>query len=399
MLLERIILYAVASSTTYHTAGADSLSPFFTSSSKGKGKGGWNRIPSPSFIVAKSAQSLAPIFHWTDILSQTRGGSTEEGATAAIDAEAESTPVDVAATPDSEDTPSSNATDAEPEPRNLTFAATKPHDGSPEDPDGIPTRFLLMKKGDRAEAKEAFENTLEWRKEFEVDAILAQPHSKYDICKALVPHYFAGRDPHKNIVFVQRPALLDFELMRKNNSTIDDLLLHYIYVIEYCWNILEPGPPEGVMTNILDMRGLSFRNMKNQEYIGFGKRFVNMMSSNYPGRSYKTLIVNAPKWFHALYKIFKPLLRESTRQKIVILKAGKQQDTALKFYLGDSLPKDLLSSEKDEQGETEPGSRYFLPVEEKEECEPGPNSLFEFDMRQFCIDQLKLHNATMLEVL
>jgi len=152
------------------------------------------------------------------------------------------------------------------------------------------------------------------------------------------------------------------------------------------------------MTNILDMRGLSLRNMKNQEYIGFGKRFVNMMSSNYPGRSYKTLVVNAPKWFHALYKIFKPLLRESTRQKIVILKAGKQQDKALKLYLGDSMPKDLLSSAEDEQGETEPGARYFLPVEDREECEPGPNSLAEFDMRQFCIDQLKLHNETMLEV-
>ena len=28
------------------------------------------------------------------------------------------------------------------------------------------------------------------------------------------------------------------------------------------------------MTNILDMRGMSFRAMRNQEYIEFGKRFV-----------------------------------------------------------------------------------------------------------------------------
>mmetsp|Transcript_25484 Transcript_25484/g.53835 ORF Transcript_25484/g.53835 Transcript_25484/m.53835 type:complete len:391 (+) Transcript_25484:117-1289(+) len=343
------------------------------------GRAGWHR--NPSFISSKSA------LHWTDTVLQTRGGSTEddEGATAVIDAEA--------STASSEGDDASES--AEPPPRNLTFAATKPYDGSPEDPDGIPTRFLLMKKGDREGAKEAFEATLAWREEFDVDTILSRPHPKYDICKALVPHYFAGNDPHNNIVFVQRPAQLDFELMRKNNATIDDLLNHYIYVIEYCWNILEEGPTEGVMTNVLDMRGLSFRNMKNQEYIGFGKRFVNMMSSNYPGRSYKTLIVNAPKWFHALYKIFKPLLRESTRQKIVILKAGKQQDSALKLYLGDSLPKDLLSGDK---VATEPGVRYFLPVEEKEECEPGPNSSIEFDMRQFCIEQLALHNETITEV-
>lgn len=106
-----------------------------------------------------------------------------------------------------------------------------------------------------------------------------------------------------------------------------------------------------------------------------------MMSDNYPGRSYKTLVINAPKWFHALYKIFKPLLRESTRQKIVILKAGEQQDTALKFYLGDCMPTDLISDDK--WAKPEPGSRWFLPSDDREECEPGPNSVMEVDMRQF----------------
>lgn len=391
MILERIALCALASASIHRSVGADRISPLASS----VGRGGWYR--NPSFVSTKSTQSSEPTLHWTDVLFQTRGGSTEEEATAVIDAETAEAAIidDVSTAADSDDT---NTTQAEEtQPRNLTFSATKPHDGSLEDPDGIPSRFLLMKKGDRNGAKEGFEQTLAWRKEYEVDNLLARPHPKYDVCKALVPHYFVGRDPHNNIVFVQRPAKLDFELMRKNNATIDDLLLHYIYVIEYCWNILEPGPPEGVMTNVLDMRGLSFRSMKNQEYIGFGKRFVNMMSSNYPGRSYKTLVVNAPKWFHALYKVFKPLLRETTRQKIVILKAGKQQDNALRLYLGDSCPKDLLSSHK--AATVEAGERYFMPVEEREECEPGPNSLVEFDMRQFCIEQLELHNETVQEVI
>lgn len=365
------------------SSGVDRIWPLASSSSSAGGV--WHRNRNPSFISAKST------LDWSNIL-QTRGGSTEEeGATAVVDSEAAAE--DVVLNADSDDTNTSEAL----LPENLTFGATKPHDGSPEDPDGVPTRFLLMKKNEREEAKEAFESTLAWREEFDVDTILSRPHTKYDVCKAMVPHYFAGRDPHGNILFVQRPARMDFELMRQNNATIDDLLLHYIYVIEYCWNILEPGPPEGVMTNVLNMKGLSFRNMKNQEYIGFGKRFVNMMSANYPGRSYKTLVINAPKWFHALYKIFKPLLRESTRQKIVILKAGKDQDTALKFYLGDAMPRELLSdANKDE--EVELGKRYFLPVEEREQSEPGPNSLTEFDMRQFCIEQLELHNETMQEV-
>ncbi|KAL3774064.1 hypothetical protein ACHAWO_005271 [Cyclotella atomus] len=282
------------------------------------------------------------------------------------------------------------------EPRNLTFPATNPYDGHDQDPDGIPTRFLQMKNGNRDDAKESWEAHLAWRKEFEVDTLLSRPHKLFDVCKAQVPHYFSGRDPHGNVIFVQRPAMLDFELMRRNNATMEDLLLHYVYVIEYCWSILDPSPPEKVMTNVLDMKGLSFRSMRNQEYIGFGKRFVQMMSANYPGRSYKTLIINAPSWFHALYKIFKPLLRESTRQKIVILKAGEKQDTALKFYLGDAVPKDLLSEEDEKETN---GGRYFIPVDDASQCEPGPNSAIEFEMRQFCIEQLKLHNETLQEVL
>ena len=91
--------------------------------------------------------------------------------------------------------------------------------------------------------------------------------------------------------------------------------------------------------------------------------------------------------------MFKPILRESTRQKIVILKRGEKQDAALKFYLGESVPRDLLSGsgggeEDGEEVEVEvkannSGERYFIPVEDVSECEPGPNSLIEYEMRQF----------------
>jgi hypothetical protein len=357
-----------------------------------------------------------------------RGGSTVDDVPVSDVAEGSDTSVSVDENADNGEAETPVDDTEQQQPLNLTFPATNPHDGSDADPDGIPTRFLAMKKENRPEAKEAWEAHLQWREEFQVDTLLARPHKLFDVCKAMVPHYFAGRDPHNNVIFVQRPAMLDFELMKRNNATMEDLLLHYTYVIEYCWNILDPSPPEKVMTNVLDMKGLSFRNMKNQEYIGFGKRFVQMMSSNYPGRSYKTLIINAPSWFHALYKIFKPILRESTRQKIVILKSGEKQDAALKFYLGDSVPKDLISSKdaKDEKkGETM--GRYFVPVDDVSLCEPGPNSDIEYAMRQFvstantgfislycletptltplhnffliqCIEQLKLHNDTLQDV-
>ena len=55
--------------------------------------------------------------------------------------------------------------------------------------------------------------------------------------------------------------------------------------------------------------------------------------------------------------------------------------TALKFYLGDCMPNDLISDDSWEK--PEPGTKWFLPGEDRDACEPGPNSIMEYDMRQF----------------
>ena len=53
------------------------------------------------------------------------------------------------------------------------------------------------------------------------------------------------------------------------------------------------------------------------------------------------------------------------------------------------MPNDLISDDSWEK--PEPGTRWFLPGDDRDACEPGPNSLMEYDMRQFvsyseCLD-------------
>jgi hypothetical protein len=62
--------------------------------------------------------------------------------------------------------------------------------------------------------------------------------------------------------------------------------------------------------------GVDFKMI--MELMGFVMQFVGMKSANYPQCSLRTLLVNAPRWFGSMYKIFKPLLRESTKAKIEI---------------------------------------------------------------------------------
>lgn len=224
----------------------------------------------------------------------------------------------------------------------LIFAASKNGDGSESDPDGLPTRFLRMQKGDREKAKTAFAATVQWRNEHQINTILASPHPKFDICTQIFPIYIPGRDLSNNLIIVQRVGMIDFDLAKRNNITPDDILMHYVYIVEYCWNILEPGPPDGVMTTIMDLKNVRFSTFTN-EMRSFLKKFVKTMSDHYPQRSHKTLLINAPSWVKMAYGLVKPLLRESTKQKITLFSGGKAQDRALIEILGkDSVPKEIL---------------------------------------------------------
>lgn len=267
----------------------------------------------------------------------------------------------------------------------LTF----PLHPSPTDPDGIPLRYLVMAKHHRTHALQAYQSTLAWREEYNVDTILSRPHVKYDQIKAIFPHYFSGRDVHGNIIFVQRVGQIQLDLKHHLQVSNDDMYHHLIYVLEYCWNILQPGDTS-VMTSVLDLSGVSFSTLHNAEIMSFVKHVVSTMSHHYPSRSHKTLLINAPRWFGALYGVVKPLLRESTRQKIEICSGGSKQDDALRRVLGeDGLPEGLLSTNKNE-GATAIAVSIMT--------QPGPNSIQEQQLREFCVKNIERAGEHMLPV-
>lgn len=150
---------------------------------------------------------------------------------------------------------------------------------------------------------------------------------------------------------------------------------HYIYVNEYLWQIVEANDAMATMTGIMDMSGLNLSVISKPDIMGFMKEFVQTMDSHYPQRAHKTVIVNAPKWFHVLYKIVSPLLRESTKSRIEIHARGKRQDKALQDFLGKDaeklLPESFFSKKKngdrnkkqqDDDNHDEDGDGHELPV-------------------------------------
>jgi hypothetical protein len=258
----------------------------------------------------------------------------------------------------------------------LEFGPSKADDGSAEDPDGVPKRYHDAHKT-RDKAKAAFEHTVEWRKEHGINHILSRSHPKYDLCKSIFPVYITGRDKNNHLVIVQRVGLVDFEMAHRNKIVGDDLIMHYVHMIEYCWNILDPSS-DAVMTTVLDAKGVDFKTFTDTETRSFLRKFVKVMSDHYPSRSHKTLIINCPRWANVVYNFIKPVLRESTREKIILMNGGRSQDDALIEILGpDAVPSYLLTSST-------------LTTEETSE------SSLEDNLRMFVVEILNKHGDTMM---
>jgi hypothetical protein len=282
-----------------------------------------------------------------------------------------------------------------------SFSLFQTGDGSETDPDGIPTRYLKMQGNERELAAIALNKTLQWRREHDIDNLLGKPHTKFDQCKAVFPHYFVGRDKGNHILFVQRPALLDLDKAEKNSLSTDDLLMHYVYVNEYLWQILEGQDPFGEMTSVIDMTGIKIAILRRKDIVAFVKKLVSTMDSHYPQRAHKTLVLNAPKWFNVLFKILSPLMRESTKKKIEIHSRGRKQDAALKKYLGekatDVLPADMWSTSEtngDEDTESvDSSAEKFLQNELEQELRSFVSTIHATLWK--CVDQtlLKLTNT------
>ena len=128
------------------------------------------------------------------------------------------------------------------------------------------------------------------------------------------------------------------------------------------------------MTSVIDLTALNLSILRKPELLKVAKSFCSTMDAHFPMRAHKTLLINAPKWFHALYKLLTPLLRESTKENIQIVSKGKEQEAILKTLLVEC-PMDSQSG---------------LPL-----AQPA----MEDEFRDFVLARLEESNATMQEVI
>eukprot|EP00752_Nemacystus_decipiens_P005109 g4634.t1 len=209
-----------------------------------------------------------------------------------------------------------------------------PPSGSSLEP--MPHRFLLAESMDVAKAWARWEMTLEWRKETNADNILNKPHPKFALIKSKYAHCFHLPDKGGRVTYYERPGMSDFGEMRKVGITKAELLDHYVYCMEYLWQVLQPRQSQRI-TIIIDLAGVKFRDLVG-ESLAFLKTSVGMMSRHYPQRSFKIMILNAPSFFNSVFALVKPMLNEATKKKIDLLPVANVGQEMMKVIPAEHLP-------------------------------------------------------------
>lgn len=77
------------------------------------------------------------------------------------------------------------------------------------------------------------------------------------------------------------------------------------------------------------MQGIGFMEFRG-EPTSFLKSTVSVLSTHYPQRSFKIIILNAPSYFNAAFNIIKSMLNENTRAKISVILATEMATEMLK---------------------------------------------------------------------
>jgi len=192
----------------------------------------------------------------------------------------------------------------------------------PKPPKELPLRFLRAGKGDTEEGLKRYRATLAWRKEQGMDTILGEPNENFGIIKQHYPHFLHLRGKDFEPCYYEQPPKTNLKAMKQAGVTLDALLRHYAMVTEFQWQYLERDDLARSIT-VIDLQGMRFLDFAG-EVIDFVKRASEFTGQHYPERAGYVFVINVPGWFKAIWTVVKPMVDESTLEKIYILR-GKDE--------------------------------------------------------------------------
>ncbi|KAI8473261.1 MAG: CRAL-TRIO domain-containing protein, partial [Monoraphidium minutum] len=203
-------------------------------------------------------------------------------------------------------------------------------------------RFLRARNYEHDRAFKMWSDSMAWRREFDVDAILDNFsfHEREQFLMAY-PQGYHKTDKMGRPIYIQLLGKIDIGTLKKI-TTEERMVKFHIQEYERCGRFIFPvcsriaGRQIDQTFGIMDVKGVGVSHLTGEV-----KRLVSMLTKydqdNYPEMLGRICIINAPMLFKAVWALIKPMLNPRTLNKIQICQTNYAADL-LEWVDADNLP-------------------------------------------------------------
>ncbi|XP_033185044.1 SEC14-like protein 2 isoform X1 [Bombus vancouverensis nearcticus] len=234
----------------------------------------------------------------------------------------------------------------------------------PHHDDNFLLRWLRARKWDPVAAEKMLRESMEWRKQWEVDKLTEWDPPQ--ILNDYLPHGLCGFDKDGAPVIVVYFDALDIYGILHVVSRRDMIKVTIKRLEEYLKlcreQMLKHGPAAGQVVVIFDMQGF---NLKQYLWRPAGEvviTLIQMYEANYPEILKTCYIINAPKVFAFAFSVTKKFMNEYTLSKIQIYKSdpARWQTAIFSNIDRDQVPAFFGGTLKDPDGNPKLGTKICL---------------------------------------
>ncbi|XP_054008968.1 SEC14-like protein 2 isoform X2 [Hylaeus anthracinus] len=225
-------------------------------------------------------------------------------------------------------------------------------------------RWLRARKWDPAAAEKMLRDSMEWRKQWEVDKL--PEWDPPQILKDFLPHGLCGFDKDGAPVIVIYFDALDLYGILHVVSRRDMIRVTIKCLEEYLKitheQMKKHGPAAGEVVVIFDMQGFNLRQYLWRPAGEVVLTLIQMYEANYPEILKICYIINAPKVFALAFSVAKKFMNEYTLSKIQIYKADppKWQSAIFSNIERDQVPAFFGGTLTDPDGNTKVRTKICL---------------------------------------
>ncbi|KAK2379534.1 patellin-3 [Trifolium repens] len=203
--------------------------------------------------------------------------------------------------------------------------------------DTILLKFLRAREFKVKESHTMINNTLQWRKDFNIDALLEEDLGD-DLDKVVFMHGFS-REGH-SVCYNVYGEFQNKELYDKtfgSEERRNRFLRWRIQFLEKSIRKLDFNP--GGVNTVFQVNDLkNSPGPAKKELRVATKQALQLLQDNYPEFVAKQVFINVPWWYLAFYTMINPFLTQRTKSKFVFAGPNKSPDTLFKYISPEQVP-------------------------------------------------------------